>query len=870
MKKTFNVTGMTCSACVSHVEKAVKKVEGVQNVSVSLLTNSMSVEYDESVAQDNIIISAVNEAGYHASSQDKNSSQPAKSANDEALEEMKGMKKRLWISFPTLFVLMYIAMGHMMGLPVPHFFHGNENALTFAFTQFLLALVVVYVNRKYYEVGFKTLFKGSPNMDTLIAIGSSSAMIYGIFAIYRIGYGLGHGDMQIVSHYAMNLYYESAAMILALITFGKYLEAKSKYRTSEAITSLMELAPANATVERAGNEIVIPTADIVKGDIVIIRPGERLPVDGVIIEGSSSIDASALSGESIPVEVGVGDNVSAATINKNGTFKFRAEKVGEDTTLAQIINLMQEAASSKAPIAKLADKISSIFVPAVIAVAAVTFIVWTFAGEGFEFALSAAISVLVISCPCALGLATPVAIMVGTGVGAQHGILIKSAESLENAHLSTAVVLDKTGTITNAKPSVTDIISVGISEKELLSLAYAAEVYSEHPLAEAILTKAKEEGCDTLSSESFEAVSGRGIIAMVGGKEIIAGNRKMMDEHNISTDEYVSYAEKFAQEGKTPLYFAYNNSLIGIIAARDNAKDSSKAAIARLKELGLQVYMLTGDNLLTAKAIADEVGITNVIADVLPQDKTSEVKKLQAQGHKVIMVGDGINDAPALAQADTGVAIGAGTDIAIESADIVLVKSDLSDVVTAIELSRQVIKNIKQNLFWAFFYNTIGIPLAAGVFYPFFGIMLNPMIGSAAMSMSSVTVVTNALRLKRFKVRDSHGNVIDTKVSDEPLKKEEEILQIGQCMVNCPTEDTTNNEEGANTMKKVITVNGMSCNHCKMAVEKALKAIEGVEDAVVDLEAKTATATLTADVADEVLMDAIKAKDFEPVNVVTL
>ncbi len=865
MKKTFNVTGMTCSACVSHVEKAVKKIEGVENVSVSLLTNSMSVEFDENVVSDGMIIASVRDAGYNASSQQSDSNgSPAKTANEEAQEEMNAMKKRIWISFPTLFVLMYIAMGHMMGLPVPHFFHGNANALTFSFTQFLLALVVVYVNRKYFEVGFKTLFKGAPNMDSLIAIGSSSAMIYGIFAIFRIGYGLGHGDMDLVSHYAMNLYFESAAMILTLITFGKYLEARSKQRTSEAITSLMELAPQSATVERDGTEFIIPTAEIVKGDIIVIRPGERLPVDGIIIEGSSSIDASALSGESIPVEVTVGDSVSAATINKNGTFKFRAEKIGEDTTLAQIVKLMQEAASSKAPIAKLADKISSIFVPAVIGIAVVTFIVWTLAGKGFEFALSAAISVLVISCPCALGLATPVAIMVGTGVGAQHGILIKSAESLENAHLSTAIVLDKTGTITNARPSVTDIIAVGISETELLRIAHAAESYSEHPLAEAIITKAKEENCTDLSSESFEAVSGRGIIAVVSGKNIYAGNRKMMEEHNIDITEYIPTAEKYAQEGKTPLYFADEERLLGIIAARDNAKDTSKAAISRLKELGLEVYMLTGDNMLTAKAIADEVGIENVIADVLPQDKSAHVKGLQGMGHKVIMVGDGINDAPALAQADTGVAIGAGTDIAIESADIVLVKSDIGDVVTAIELSRAVIKNIKQNLFWAFFYNTIGIPLAAGVFYPLWGIMLNPMIGSAAMSFSSVTVVTNALRLKRFKVKDAYGNVIETKA------KEEQIVNTAECDDTCAVEDTNNNDEGAEKMKKVITVNGMSCNHCKMSVEKALKGVEGVEDAVVDLDAKTATVTLNADVTDEAMFEAIKAKDFEPVSIATL
>ncbi len=862
MKKTFNVTGMSCSACVSHVEKAVNKLEGTQKVAVSLLTNSMSVEYDESVLTEAMIISAVNAAGYNASPQQSgNTSSPAKSAEEEAKEEMDGMKRRILISFPTLGILMYIAMGHMMGLPVPHIFHGNANALTFSFTQFLLALVVVYVNRKYYEVGFKSLFKGAPNMDSLIAIGSSSAMIYGIFAIFRIGHGLGHNDMELVSHYAMNLYFESAAMILTLITFGKYLEAKSKQRTSEAITSLMELAPQSATVEREGNEFVIPTSEIVKGDIIVIRPGERLPVDGIITEGSSSIDASALSGESIPVEVTVGDTVSAATINKNGTFKFRAEKVGEDTTLAQIVKLMQEAASSKAPIAKLADKISSVFVPAVIAISIVTFIVWTVAGKGFEFALSAAISVLVISCPCALGLATPVAIMVGTGVGAQHGILIKSAESLENAHLSTAVVLDKTGTITNAKPSVTDIVSVGISEKELLRIAHASEIYSEHPLAEAIITKAKEENCADLSSDSFEAVSGRGIIAVVDGKNIYAGNAKMMAEHNIDISSYIPTAEKYAQEGKTPLYFASDDTLLGIIAARDNAKDSSKAAITRLKNLGLEVYMLTGDNMLTAKAIADEVGIEHIIADVLPQDKSAHVQGLQAMGHKVIMVGDGINDAPALAQADTGVAIGAGTDIAIESADIVLVKSDIGDVVTAIELSRAVIKNIKQNLFWAFFYNTIGIPLAAGVFYPLFGIMLNPMVGSAAMSFSSVTVVTNALRLKRFKVKDAYGNVTDIK------PEEDEIIPESECNDSCPAEDTNNNEKGAELMKKVITVNGMSCNHCKMAVEKALKAVEGVEDAVVDLDAKTATVTLSANVADEVMMEAIRAKDFEPVSI---
>lgn len=755
MEQKYDITGMTCSACSAAVEKAVKKVEGVETVTVNLLTNSMSVAYNPDVTGEAAIVGAVDNAGYGAA---LHGAKPAAAAaRENPMEaELRSMRFRLIVSFAFMIPLMYLAMGHMMGWPLPGFFHGTENAVIFSFTQFLLTLPIVFVNRKYYQVGFKTLFRGSPNMDSLIAIGSTAALAYGIFAIYRIGWGLGHGDMAVVEHYSMDLYFESAAMILALITLGKYLEARSKGKTSEAITKLVDLAPKTAVVERDGVESAIPVEEVVLGDIIVVRPGQSIPVDGVITEGSSAVDQSALTGESIPVEKGVGDTVAAATINKTGFFRFRATKVGEDTALAQIIRLVEEAGSSKAPIAKLADRVSGVFVPIVIGIALVATAVWLLLGAGPEFAISIGIAVLVISCPCALGLATPVAIMVATGKGAQNGILIKSAEALETAHSIGAVVLDKTGTITEGKPSVTDFAS-DLEERELFQLAASVEKPSEHPLAEAIVTRGEALGVDTAPVEEFEAVSGRGIIARIAGETVLAGNLQLLEEQAVDPGRFRNAAETWAEEGKTALYFARGGRAVGVIAVADTVKPTSKQAIEEFKAMGIDVVMLTGDNARTAEAIRRQLDIDTVVAEVLPQDKESHVRAIQETGKKVAMVGDGINDAPALARADVGIAIGAGTDVAIESADIVLMKSDLLDAVTAVQLSKATIRNIKQNLFWAFCYNVIGIPLAAGVFYGLLGWKLSPMFGAAAMSLSSVCVVTNALRLRFFKPK-RHAN----------------------------------------------------------------------------------------------------------------
>lgn len=757
MNQKFNVDGMTCSACQASVEKAVKKLEGVNTVNVNLLTKSMMVDFDEVATNQSTIIKAVDTAGYGASLfvKSKSDSVSKENSSNKVEQELKEMKTRIIVSFIFLIPLLYIAMGHMAKFPLPDWIHGTENAITFAFTQLLLTLPIVYVNRKYFQIGFKTLLHGSPNMDSLIAIGSAAAILYGVFAIYKIGYGLGHEDMDSVMHYTMDLYFESAGTILTLITLGKFLEARSKGKTSEAITKLMDLAPKTATVIRNNMEMEIAVDEVVIDDIIVVRPGQSIPVDGIIIEGSSSIDQSALTGESIPVEKNVGDKVIAASINKNGSFKFKAQKVGDDTTLAQIIQLVEDASSSKAPIAKLADKISGIFVPTVIIIAVVATIAWLIAGESFEFALSIGIAVLVISCPCALGLATPVAIMVGTGKGASNGILIKSAEALEIAHKVNTVVLDKTGTITWGKPVVTDIITLNtMSENKLLTIAASMEKPSEHPLADAIVLKASELSLPLKETKDFTAISGRGIVATIDGTVYYAGNNALMEENNIATDKIKDISDRLAMEGKTPLYFANKDSLLGVIAAMDIVKPTSKKAIEQFKEMGIDVVMLTGDNEKTANAIKEQLNIDRVIAEVLPGDKESEIRRIQETGKKVAMIGDGINDAPALARADVGIAIGAGTDIAIESADIVLMKSDLLDAVTAILLSKATITNIKENLFWAFFYNIIGIPLAAGIFYNLLDWKLNPMFAAASMSLSSVCVVGNALRLRFFKPKE--------------------------------------------------------------------------------------------------------------------
>lgn len=753
MNQKFNVSGMTCSACSAAVEKSVRKLEGVSDVNVSLLTNSMTVEYNEEKIETGEIEKAVENAGYAASLFIPGVDASAKSKPANSVDkQIKGMKQRLIVSFVFLLPLLYISMGHMMGIPTPMWLHGTKNAGNFAFLQLLLTLPIVYVNRKYYQSGFKTLIHRAPNMDSLIAIGSSAAIIYGIFAIFKINYGLGHNELGIVEKYKNDLYFETAAMILALITLGKFLEARSKGKTSEAIEKLMDLVPKTATVVRDNKEVEVSVENVELGDIVIVRPGQRIPVDGVIVEGSSSVDQSALTGESIPVEKQTGDKVYAATINKSGFFKFSAEKVGSDTTLAQIIRLVEEASSSKAPISKLADKISGVFVPVVIAIAVLSSIIWLVVGESPEFALSIGISVLVISCPCALGLATPVAIMVGTGTGASNGILIKSAEALETTHTIDTIVLDKTGTITEGKPVVTDIIAMnGIPEQELLLIAASIEKPSEHPLADAVVEKAHDLGLTLKNAEKFEAVPGRGVTAELGNIRYIAGNLAFMTERGILIGDIKETSDTLAEEGKTPLYFADENRLIGVIAAADVVKPSSPEAIEKLKSMGIDVVMLTGDNKRTAEAIQKQLNIDKVVAEVLPQDKENVIRNIQETGKKVAMVGDGINDAPALVRADVGMAIGAGTDIAIESADIVLIKNDLRSVVTAIKLSKATLRNIKQNLFWAFFYNILGIPLAAGLFYSILEWKLSPMFGAAAMSMSSVFVVTNALRLKFFK-----------------------------------------------------------------------------------------------------------------------
>ncbi|WP_444641219.1 heavy metal translocating P-type ATPase [Caproiciproducens sp. R1] len=856
MNKKFNVTGMTCSACSANVEKSVRKLNGVSSVNVNLLSNSMTVDYDDTVANDYEVIRAVENAGYGASVYSRKANTNAKSQPQEnpVQKELQSMKTRLIVSFTFLIPLLYLAMHHMLkewiGLPVPEFikaaFHGPENGVVFAFAQFLLLLPIAYVNRKYFQVGFKTLAKRAPNMDSLIAIGSTAAIVYGIFAIFKIGYALGHGEMETADHFLMDLYFESAGTILALITLGKYLEARSKGKTSEAITKLMDLAPKTAVVIRDGAEVEIPVEEVVVGDILPVRPGQSIPVDGIIVEGSSSIDQSALTGESIPVEKHVGDKVIAATINKTGYFKFEAQKVGDDTTLAQIIDLVEEASSSKAPIAKLADKISGIFVPVVICIAIVSAAAWMIAGQSFEFALSIGIAVLVISCPCALGLATPVAIMVGTGKGASNGILIKSAEALETAHTVNTVVLDKTGTITEGKPKVTDILTTGLaSERELLTIAASMEKPSEHPLADAIVERASELGLEIKAVDQFDSVSGQGVAAVLGGKQYFAGNRAMMENRKVDISSLQSACDALAEDGKTPLYFAQGQNLLGVIAVADVVKPTSRQAIEEFKAMGIDVVMLTGDNKRTAEAIRRQLHIDRVVAEVMPQDKESEVRRIQDGGKKVAMVGDGINDAPALARADVGIAIGAGTDIAIESADIVLMKSDLLDAVTAVQLSKAVIRNIKENLFWAFFYNSIGIPLAAGVFFSLLGWKLNPMFGAAAMSLSSVCVVSNALRLKLFKPRRISAGQKQNEI-ENPIKIEA--------------------EGDLSEMKKVITINGMSCEHCKARVEKALNAIGGVE-AKVDLKKNNATVSLKTEVSDEALKNAVQEAGYEVVSV---
>ncbi|WP_330848505.1 heavy metal translocating P-type ATPase [Aliarcobacter butzleri] len=834
----FDIKGMTCSACSTAVDRNVKKLEGINEVNVNLLNNSMIVKYDENVLNNETIIKKVQDAGYEAFLVE-NGKKTQKNSTEENLGkiETNELKNRLIISFIFAIPLFYISMAHMLNWYLPHLFHGYSNAITFAFTQFLLALPIVFINIKYYKVGFKTLYKGSPNMDSLIAIGTSAAMIYGVFSIYKIGYGLGNNDIDMVIQYSHDLYFESAAIVLTLITLGKFLEARAKENTSEAINKLINLTPKTALVLRNSQEIEIPVDELVLKDIVIVKPGNIVPTDGVIIFGNGSIDESMLTGESLPVSKKVGDKVIGASINNSGSFKFEVTKLGEDTVLSQIIKLIEEASSSKAPISKLADRISAIFVPTVIVISILATVTWLFLGYSFEFALSIGIAILVISCPCALGLATPTAIMVGTGKGAQNGILIKSAESLEIAHTINTVVIDKTGTITEGRTQVTDIFtSEKITQDKLLQLCATIEKNSEHPLSDAILKKAQEKEIELLSTTDFEALNGLGIKAKVEDRLFYIGNKKLLDSKNLSLDLFYENSEKLANQGKTPIFIADENEVLGLIAISDVVKPTSKDAILEFEKMGLEVIMLTGDNYKTANAIAKQININNVIAEVLPQDKEKEIQKLQSLGKKVAMIGDGINDAPALVRADVGIAIGAGTDIAIESANIVLVKSDLLDAVKAIQLSNAVIKNIKQNLFWAFFYNIIGIPLAAGAFYTLLGWKLSPMFAGAAMSLSSVTVVLNALRLKLF----------EPKISKNLLEQ--------------------NNISKGDKMEKILKVDGMTCGHCKARVEKVVSAIDGVDSVEVDLASKNVTVKMSKDISEQTLSDVIVDAGYEVIK----
>ena len=834
MNIKMNVTGMTCAACSARVEKVTKAVSGVEKAEVNLLAGTMQVEAEsmETVAA---IISAVEKAGYGAHLPQENKSE-VKSEKAPAENAMGEMKVRLIGSFACLAVLMYFTMGHMVGLPEPHWYHGMENALVAALLQFFLTLPPVYLNRIYYSRGIKALWHRAPNMDSLIAVGSIASLAYGIVALFRMAWGMGHGDWELVQMYRENLYFESAAMILTLITLGKFLETRAKGKTGDAIRALMDLSPKTAFVRRGGMEQEIPVEEVQVGDIVVVRSGGAIPVDGTVLEGRASVDQSALTGESVPVEKIPGDTVAAATINMEGYLEFRADKVGEDTTLAQVIRMVEEAGGSKAPIARLADKIAGVFVPVVMGIAAVTFGIWMAAGYGLEFSLNCAISVLVISCPCALGLATPVAIMVGTGRGAQLGVLFKNAQALENLHHVDTVVLDKTGTLTTGKPEVTDILPVNVTEAKLMKIASSLESKSEHPFAKAILKKMGKNRYPV--AEAFETLPGRGVAATIAGARYYGGNDRLMQELGIMIPDH----SDLGMQGKTPLHFASETGMyLGTIAAADVLKADSVAAVRAMQELGLDVVMLTGDNKITAEAIAQKAGITHIISDVLPGDKAQAVQKLQKNGHKVLMVGDGINDAPALVMADVGMAIGAGTDIAMESADIVLMNSSLAAVSGAVELSKATIRNIRQNLFWAFFYNTCGIPIAAGALFIPLGLQLSPMLGAAAMSMSSVFVVTNALRLRFWKPKTA-----PVFAKAEEIKQEEIIYE----------EDSQ--------METVIKVNGMMCKHCKATVEKICKAVPGVLDAVVDLDAKCVTVTGDADIA--AIKKAIEAEDFEVVE----
>mgnify|MGYP000381004080 CR=1 FL=1 len=860
----YIVTGMSCAACSARVEKAVSKVPGVTSCSVSLLTNSMGVE---GTATEQEIIKAVADAGYGASKQGEGAAkaQPAQDlAGEDMLKDRETpvLKRRLIASVGFLIVLMYFSMGHMMwGWPVPGFM--KDNHVMMGLLQMLLTIIVMVINQKFFISGFKGLIHRAPNMDTLVALGSGASFVYSTYALFAMTDAQMRGDMDAVMSYMHDFYFESAAMILALITVGKMLEARSKGKTTDALKGLMKLAPKTAVVIRGEKEVQVSIEQVQKGDCFVVKPGENIPVDGEVIEGNSAVNESALTGESIPVDKAVGDKVSAATVNQSGYLKCRATRVGEDTTLSQIIQMVSDAAATKAPIAKIADRVSGVFVPMVITIAVVTIIVWLIAGQSIGFALSRGIAVLVISCPCALGLATPVAIMVGNGMGARNGIMFKTAVSLEETGKMQIVALDKTGTITSGEPKVTDIIpAAGVTEDTLLKCAYALENKSEHPLARAILENAKEENAGIEEVTGFQALPGNGLTAILDGHTLYGGNHTFISSKVSVDGDIQKKAEKLAEAGKTPLFFGNEDRLLGVIAVADVIKEDSPQAIKELQNMGIHVVMLTGDNERTAKAIGQQAGVDEVIAGVLPEGKESVIRRLKTKG-KVAMVGDGINDAPALTRADMGIAIGAGTDIAIDAAGVVLMKSRLSDVPAAIRMSRATLRNIHENLFWAFFYNVIGIPLAAGIWYPLFGLKLNPMFGAAAMSLSSFCVVTNALRLNLFRMYDAGKdrrikNAVTGQTAAAAAKEPDDALE---------KKSETNQKKENETMKKTMKINGMMCGHCEARVKKALEAVEGVQEAVVSHEAGNAVVTLSSDVADEVLKKAVEDQDYEVVSV---
>lgn len=842
MKERFDVSGMTCASCQANVQKAVEKL-GVDFVNVNLISETMTVSYDDGKISENDIIKAVEKIGYGAKVKNKNNLKE----NNKTFDEEKIVKNRLIISFIFLIPLMYISMGHMINLPLPHFLMGARGSVNFAFLQFLLTLPIVFVNRIFYISGFKALFNKASNMDTLVGLGSFAALIYGIFAIMRMAYGLGFEKFEIVENYRHNLYFESSAMILTLITLGKYFEKKSKGQTKKSLESLMNLAPKKARILKDKKEVEILVEDLKKGDLILVRPGEAIPVDGIVKEGSSLVDESAITGESIPVNKNIGDEVISATLNKQGSFIFEATKVGEDTTLSKIIELVNQANETKAPIAKLADKISAIFVPTVMIISLITFVIWMILGYGFEFSLNFAISVLVISCPCALGLATPMAIMVATGKSAQFGLLFKNAESLENLHKVDTILLDKTGTITEGKPQVTDIISE-IDENEFIKIASSIENNSEHPLSHAISEYAKDNNIQAKNIEDFEAISGKGIKAKYENKIYYGGNISLMKEKNIYLKSYEKKADKFSNEGKTSMYFADEKNVIGIIAVQDKPKNLSKIAIDEMKKIGYEVRMITGDNEKTAEAIKNALNIDEKYAEVLPQDKEKEIKNLQKLGKKVLMVGDGINDAPALARSDVSMAIGNGTDVAIESADIILINNNILDIVSALKLSKSTIKIIKENLFWAFFYNIIGIPLAAGLLYPAFGLKLSPMFGAFAMSFSSIFVCLNSLRLRKFKANFENEEKIKEEIQKEKNKniKEKKMNELN---------------------KMIVKINQMSCNHCKNRVEEILRNISGIENAEVNLDEKLAEVDYFGAIDENEIKEKINDAGYEFVGI---